>query len=160
MNPSEKPAAGMHLFYLDGAGILFSETTQELHLLNTTAAVIWSLLEEGHDAQATIAALQEMHGLDAERSEQFVVAALAEWRQRALPGRRISALGRGSNGPGGFPAAPATPVAPDQHRRGAALSNPQLTVLPAFFERCAGADRAPCHRASGSSRIVIARDGG
>lgn len=91
MNTREKPAAGMHLFYLEGAGILFSEATQELHLLNTTAAVIWSLLEEGHDAHATSAALQRMYGLDAEHSEQFVAAALAEWGEKRFLGGPLPA---------------------------------------------------------------------
>jgi hypothetical protein len=82
MTPRAKPAAGMHLFYLDDAGVLFSEATQELHLLNTTATLIWSLLEEGHDADSASNALREMHGLDADCSRQFVVAALAEWRDK------------------------------------------------------------------------------
>lgn len=103
MNPSEKPAAGMHLFYLDGAGILFSEATQELHLLNTTAAVIWSLLEEGHDAHATSAALQQMYGLDAERSEQFVVDALAEWGQKRFLGGPLPAPDDGPTAPAATP---------------------------------------------------------
>ena len=84
MNANDKPASGMHLFYLDEAGVLFSEGTQELHLLNGTATVIWSLLEEGHDAQSARAALQQMYGLDAERSSQFVDAALAEWRDKGF----------------------------------------------------------------------------
>src|SRR5690349_2286596 len=107
MTASTKPAAGVHLFYLEDAGILFSESTQELHLLNTTAAVIWSLLEEGHDAAGATAALQEMYEVDEERAAQFVAAALNEWTQKRLVG-------------GPFPAAEpasATPakVQPDAH---------------------------------------------
>ena len=100
MTPTAKPAAGMHLFYLDGAGVLFSEATQELHLLNPTATVIWSLLEEGHDADSASAALHEMSGLDRESSSQFVDAALAEWHdKRFLQGslpcfRRIRFFGQ------------------------------------------------------------------
>lgn len=78
------PAAGMHLFYLDGEGVLFSEATQDLHLLNPTATLIWSLLEEGHDADSASAALRELHGLDADRCRQLVVAALAEWRDKGF----------------------------------------------------------------------------
>src|SRR5829696_6969739 len=96
MNSTAKPAAGMHLFYLDDAGVLFSEAMQELHLLNPTAALIWSLLEEGQDAHAISACLQRMYGLDQERSEQFVAAALVEWRQKkfladALPTHDVAA---------------------------------------------------------------------
>ena len=74
----------MHLFYLDGAGVLFAEATQELHLLNTTATAIWSLLEEGHDAGSAGAALRDMYGLDEVSSSQFVAAALAEWREKGF----------------------------------------------------------------------------
>ena len=80
MSLGVKPASGMHLFYLDDAGVLFSEATQELYALNTAAAVIWSLLEDGHDARAISAHLQRECGLEAERSERFVADALAEWR--------------------------------------------------------------------------------
>ncbi len=84
MTPCFEPVAGTHLFYVDGAGVLFSESTQELHLLNTTATAIWSLLEEGHDAVSASAALREMYGMDTDCSSQFVVAALAEWRGKGL----------------------------------------------------------------------------
>lgn len=84
MNPSARPAAGIRLFYLDDAGVLFSEATQELHLLNTTATLIWSLLEEGHDANSASDALREIHGLEADCSRQFVVAALAQWRAKGF----------------------------------------------------------------------------
>jgi Coenzyme PQQ synthesis protein D (PqqD) len=82
MNSVDKPAAGIHLFYVDGAGVLFAGATQELHLLNSTATLIWSLLEEGHDARSAAAALQTIYGLDAEQSTEFVTAALAEWRDK------------------------------------------------------------------------------
>ena len=36
------PATGTRLYYLDDAGVLFSEATQELHLLNASATAIWS----------------------------------------------------------------------------------------------------------------------
>ena len=84
MNLADQPAAGTHLFYLDDAGVLFSETAQELHLLNTTATAIWSLLEEGHDARTVAIELQRMFQLDAVSSAQFVATALTEWRDRNL----------------------------------------------------------------------------
>jgi hypothetical protein len=82
MNPRAKAAAGTHLFYLDGAGVLFSEATQELHLLNPTATLIWSLLEEGEDARSASAALRQIYGLDADRSRQLVTAALEQWHDK------------------------------------------------------------------------------
>ena len=82
MNSIDRPAAGMHLFYLDGAGVLFAEATQELHLLNATATLIWSLLEEGHDAVSASAALQQIYSLEAEQAAKFVTSAFVEWRDR------------------------------------------------------------------------------
>ena len=87
MNDSDlkiKPAAGVKLFYLDDAGIVFCPATQELHLLNTTAAVIWTLMEEGHDAAGAASALREMYDLDAARASEFVSTALDEWRRKRL----------------------------------------------------------------------------
>ena len=87
MNDSKlkiKPAAGAKLFYLDDAGIVFCPATQELHLLNTTAAVIWTLMEEGHDAAGAASALREMYDLDAARAAELVSIALDEWRRKRL----------------------------------------------------------------------------
>ncbi|WP_260295707.1 hypothetical protein [Sedimenticola hydrogenitrophicus] len=42
-----QPAEGTHLLFLDGEGILFSEPAQKLFHLNTSAAFVWYLLEEG-----------------------------------------------------------------------------------------------------------------
>ena len=89
MNDSDlkiKPAAGVKLFYLDDAGIVFCPATQELHLLNTTAAVIWTLMEEGHDAAGAASALREMYDLDAARAAELVSIALDEWRRKSLLG--------------------------------------------------------------------------
>jgi hypothetical protein len=83
----------MRLYYLDDAGVLFSEASQELHLLNPTAAVIWSLLEEGCDEPAIVAALHEDHGLDEARSRDFVSMALADWREKGFLGEAVSATG-------------------------------------------------------------------
>ena len=84
MKPSDKPAGGTHLFYLDEAGVLFSEAKQELHLLNATATLIWSLLEEGHDARSASDALQQSHGLEADHSDNLVAAAIGQWRDSQL----------------------------------------------------------------------------
>lgn len=115
MTQHAKPAAGMHLFYLDGAGVLFSETAQELHLLNPTATVIWSLLEEGHDAQSASGALRQIYDLDADCSRQFVDAALTQWRDRKFMEASLP-------GPPGEPPVAAEVIAPD----GPAWRQPQI----------------------------------
>jgi len=84
MKATLAPAAGTRLYYLDDAGVLFSEARQELHLLNPMATVIWSLLEEGGDEPGIVAALRESHGLDEARSRQFVSVALADWRAKGF----------------------------------------------------------------------------
>src|SRR5215472_2915327 len=84
MDQSIRPARGVRLYYLDDAGVLFSESAQELHLLNTMAAVIWTLLEERHDTRETVVALQDMYALDEARARDFVSSALAEWRRSRL----------------------------------------------------------------------------
>jgi hypothetical protein len=91
MRSSIEPARGMRLYYLDGAGVLFSEASQELHLLNPMAALIWSLLEEGCDEPAIAAALNDTHGLDGARSREFVSMALADWREKGFLGETVSA---------------------------------------------------------------------
>lgn len=68
-----------HLFYLDGSGVLFCERAQALHLLNPTAALVFSLVQEGHDARSAAQALQDLQGLDAATSVDHVDAALAQW---------------------------------------------------------------------------------
>lgn len=84
MNRAVKPAAGMRLYYLDGAGVLFSQSLQELHLLNPTATLIWSLLEECNHEPGIVAALHQTYGLDREGSRRFAAQALAEWRVKGF----------------------------------------------------------------------------
>lgn len=86
------PAPGVTLFYLDDAGVLFCEATQELHALNTTAAVIWTLLEEGCDAGQAATELQAMYGLDGAQASAFVASALAEWSRRGFIGSGSGSL--------------------------------------------------------------------
>lgn len=78
--------AEAHLFYLDGSGVLFSERVQALHLLNPTAALVYSLVQEGHDAHSAALALQDLQGLDAATGTHHVNEALAQWEAvSALP---------------------------------------------------------------------------
>lgn len=79
-----RPAPGARLFLLDEAGLLFAEERQEIHALNTSAAAIWCLMEEGLDADGIAAALGAAAGLDAQVAASFVAAALAHWAARGL----------------------------------------------------------------------------
>ena len=44
---SDRPArgAGLHSVELDGETVVYDETREALHLLDTTATVVWSLLD-------------------------------------------------------------------------------------------------------------------
>jgi hypothetical protein len=88
------PAAGTRLFLLGDEGILFSEPRQELHALNTTAAVIWCLLEDGLSPERIAASLP----LDPADARAYVADALADWARKGLL--------EGSHGP---PAQPPPP---------------------------------------------------
>lgn len=80
------PATGTRLYYLDDAGVLFSEATQELHLLNASATAIWSLLEEGNDEATIITRLRELYGMTHAQGEHFVSVAMADWQARGFIG--------------------------------------------------------------------------
>src|SRR6185503_6812489 len=49
---TDRPAAGMTIYFLGDDAVLFHEPRQELHALNTMAAVIWCHLEDGGDHKA------------------------------------------------------------------------------------------------------------
>lgn len=104
MSTRIEPAPGVSLFYLDDAGVLFSESRQELHALNAMAAVIWTLLEEGHDAQGVAAELQAMYAMAPAQARQFVADALDEWTRKGLVGA-ATAAGAIASSPADEPAA-------------------------------------------------------
>jgi hypothetical protein len=90
MNPGIEPVAGTRLYYLDDAGVLFSEARQELHLLNPTAAIIWSLLEEGNDEPGIVARLCDLCGVDEATGRRFVADALTGWRASGFIGDAVA----------------------------------------------------------------------
>ena len=84
MSDQMRPAAGMRLYYVDDAGVLFCEPRQELHLLNPTATLIWSLLEEGHDERGIAEALRTSYQVDPTNSERYTASALSEWQRKGF----------------------------------------------------------------------------
>ncbi len=78
------PAAGTRLFFLEDEGILFSEQRQELHRLNTVAAVIWCLLEEGRTEGAIADDLAARFALTPPEAAAFAAAAVADWAGNGL----------------------------------------------------------------------------
>ncbi|MCC6198407.1 MAG: hypothetical protein IT518_28485 [Burkholderiales bacterium] len=71
---------GTHLFRLDDEGVLFCEATQELHLLNATATLIFRLIEEGYDEAGAGAEVARLGGIAPARAARFVAAAMAQLR--------------------------------------------------------------------------------
>jgi hypothetical protein len=131
------PAAGTRLYYLDDAGVLFSQTHQELHLLNATATAIWSLVEEGHDEPGIVAGLRDLYAMTQAQSEEFVGAALIDWRTRGFlengrPAPKRIAL------PASAPPAVTGPpwTGPAKHARAYRLLSSHVTI------RCAREEQA------------------
>ena len=80
------PAPGTRLFYLEDEGVLFCGRTQQLHRLNHTATIIFSLMEEGHDPASAARELQKLCALDAATSADYVATAIAEWTANGILG--------------------------------------------------------------------------
>ncbi len=65
-------AEGTELFILGDEGLLFSERAQRLYRLNTSAAYIWFLLEDGLDDAEILAALQQTFDLSPEQAGDYM----------------------------------------------------------------------------------------
>ena len=83
---SFSPAAGVRLFLLDDEAVVFHAARQTLHALNTSAAVIWCLLEDGLDVAAVVADLQDRFGLTHGEAAAYVATALEDWHAKGLCG--------------------------------------------------------------------------
>ncbi len=84
MDHPPRVAPGTHILFLDDDAVLFNEARQELHALNTSAAVIWCLLEDGLDAAEVTAELITRLGVTVEVAAKFVTDALADWAGQGL----------------------------------------------------------------------------
>ena len=54
-----RSAHDAHLFFLEDGGVLFSESTQNLYLLNSAATFIWCQIESGKAHDEILAMLAE-----------------------------------------------------------------------------------------------------
>lgn len=75
---------GATLQFLDGAGMLFLTGSQQLFSLNTTAAFIWCLLEDGLPPGQIAARLNDTFGLARAEAEQCVIHVLQQWSELGL----------------------------------------------------------------------------
>ena len=81
---TDLPTPGVALFFLEDSAILFSEPRQELHELNTMAAVIWCHLENGKDRGGIAAELVAGLGVTPGDAANFVDQALDTWKLQGL----------------------------------------------------------------------------
>lgn len=82
--PDVRPAPGTRIFFLGHEGVLFSEPRQELHRLNTTASVIWCLLEEGWTEARMARDLATRFNIRAPEATAFVSSAISDWAGKGL----------------------------------------------------------------------------
>ena len=75
---------GATLQFLDGAGMLFLTGSQQLFSLNTTAAFIWCLLEDGLPPGEIAGRLNATFGLERAEAERCVIQVLQQWGELGL----------------------------------------------------------------------------
>lgn len=92
---SEQPAAivdGTQLFLMDDDGILFSPARQTLHALNTAAAYLWCLLEDGTGEAAMLRAYRDTFRVAEDTAAGHVGSMLDHFHDQGLitrPGRPL-----------------------------------------------------------------------
>ena len=69
---------------VDDEWVVFDPASNDLHVLNLSAALIWSHLTGDVSAEAIAAAVQEAFGIEVERAEADVIAALEGFRSAGL----------------------------------------------------------------------------
>jgi len=67
-----KPASGTYLLFLEDQGVLFHEPAQKLFHLNTTAAFIWCLLEDGKDDLEIVSDLQSTFAISESEASGYL----------------------------------------------------------------------------------------
>jgi hypothetical protein len=78
------PAADTRLHIVGNVGLLFSDQPQRFHVLNGTAAFVWSCLEDGMREAEVEAALREVYGVDASLAHEAVERLVADWQTLGL----------------------------------------------------------------------------
>ena len=74
----------VHLFVLDDNGIVFSERSQKVFALNTTATLIWCWLEQGVTTSEIVGRLAEGAGLSDAESADHIERLMTQWRADGL----------------------------------------------------------------------------
>jgi hypothetical protein len=84
MTDSLRPAADTLLHFLDDGGLLFSEDSQELYILNASAAFVWSCLENALERDEIVAIVERDYGVASPEAESQIDGLLLQWRALGL----------------------------------------------------------------------------
>lgn len=86
MQPTGHPRAREDLLFrqVDDDWVLYDPAVNELHVLNLSAALVWSHCTGEHAPAEIAAALRSTYGLEPARAEADVDAALARFRKAGL----------------------------------------------------------------------------
>jgi hypothetical protein len=79
-----RPRSDLTLVELDGEAVIFDETTCELHHLNASATIVWSLMEGTQTARDVASAIAETMNLRREEIEPQVIAVVDTFRSAGL----------------------------------------------------------------------------
>jgi coenzyme PQQ synthesis protein D (PqqD) len=77
-------AAGLHTVELDGETVVYDETREALHLLDTTATVVWSLLDGSATLAEICADLAAAYDTDLTRVQSDVLAMVGKLADSGL----------------------------------------------------------------------------
>lgn len=80
----QRPADGVHAFALGEGAVLYVASDQELHVLNATAALVWSQLARGAPVVVLEQALCERFGVEREQARAWASQQLRDWRARGF----------------------------------------------------------------------------
>ncbi len=75
---------GTRLHLLDDAGILFGESSQNLYVLNATAAFVWSCVEDGLGRDQIVAAVEQAYDITGAAVATQIDALFRRWAELGL----------------------------------------------------------------------------
>jgi hypothetical protein len=84
MTHSMRPVPGPRVHLLDDGAVLFDEHSQDLYLLNATAAFVWCCLEDGLERDQVLTAIEQEYGVARAAAARQVDLLLLQWEELEL----------------------------------------------------------------------------
>jgi hypothetical protein len=84
MTRSMRSVSGTRLHLLDEGAVLFHEHSQDLYLLNATAAFVWCCLEDGLERDQVLTAIEQEYGVARAAAARYVDLLLLQWEELKL----------------------------------------------------------------------------